>query len=328
MALRDIVGQKMAKKILKGIIKRDKIPSALLFSGDFGIGKKFSAINFAMAINCQDPVDFDSCDKCLSCKKIKEDIHPDVHIITLKNMQKKLTLEKNYSGNEYPVEVIRRIEELLYLKTFEGKRKIFIIDDADSINLSAANAFLKTLEEPPDDSTIILISENPDSLPETIRSRCINIRFYPLSIEETKEVIHKNKDIESKEINLLVKLSSGRPGVIISYDLMKKKERFEKLLSNMITPSKETWADKEEMESWLDIALISIRDDLVRSIAANDDLLIFKDLTLLHKKKINEIINIYQTLQGIKSALDLNLNKSITWNYVTSIIQQNIKKIS
>jgi DNA polymerase-3 subunit delta' len=326
VALKDIVGQRRAKKILMGIIKRDKIPSTLLFSGDFGIGKEFSAINFAKAINCHNPIDFDSCDKCLSCKKIKDDIHPDVHVITLKNMHKKLSLEKHYSGNEYPVEAIRRIEELLYLKTFEGKRKIFIIDDADSINLAAANAFLKTLEEPPDDSTIILISENPDSLPETIRSRCINVRFYPLSIEETKEVIRKNKDIESKDIDLLVKLSSGRPGVIISYDLMKKKERFEKLLFNMITPSKEIWADKEEMESWLDIALISIRDSLIHSITANDDLLIFKDSKLLHRKMANEIIHVYKTLQDIKSALDLNLNKSITWNYVKSIIQSTAEQ--
>jgi DNA polymerase-3 subunit delta' len=321
MALKDIIGQKRAKKILKGIIKRDRIPSSLLFSGDFGIGKKFSAINFAKAINCLNPIDFDSCDKCLSCKKINADIHPDVYIITLKNMQKKLSLEKQYSGSEYPIEAIRKIEELLHLKIFEGKRKIFIIDDADSINLSAANAFLKTLEEPPKESTIILISENPDSLPETIRSRCINVRFYPLSIEETKKVI--SESVKAGDIDLLAKLSSGRPGVIISYDLMQKKERFEKLLSNMTTSSKEIWTDKEEMESWLDMALISLRDGLISSIMPDENFLIFKDSKLFHKKMANEVINIYQKLQGIKSALDLNLNKSITWNYVASIITPN-----
>lgn len=321
MALRDIVGQKRAIRILQGIVKRDRIPSAMLFSGDSGIGKRLASLNLAKIANCQKRMDSDCCDECISCKKIDAEIHPDVHLITLKNMQKKLSLDKEYSGKEYPIEAIRKIEELLYLKTSEGKRKFVIIDDADAMNISASNAFLKTLEEPPGDSTIILISENPDSLLETVRSRCINVRFYPLSLNETKKVVEKKiKDHDSEH---LIGLSMGRPGLILSGDLDQKRDRFERLLLHMMnTQKKEIWADKDEMKSWLEMASIFLRDGLISRITRDKDLIFLKNMaSLIREESIDKIINAHMSLDGVRQALDLNLNKSITWNYVESIIK-------
>lgn len=321
MAFRDIVGQKRAIKILQGIIKRQRIPSAMLFSGDSGVGKRLTALNLAKTVNCLNRVDYDCCDKCISCKKIDKDIHPDIYLFTLKDMQKKLSLEKQYSGNEYPIEAIRKIEELLYFRVSEGKKKIIIIDDADAMNIYAANAFLKTLEEPPEDSTIILISENPDSLLETVRSRCINIRFYPLSLSETKKIIEKK--LRDFDLELLTGLSMGRPGLALSSELNQKRERFEKLLFSMMSKQKkEIWADREEMESWLEMVLIFLRDRLIYLITKEKDLLFLKNMmNLIKEESISNIINAYQSLEGIRQALDSNLNKLITWNYVESIMK-------
>lgn len=321
MAFRDIVGQKRAIRILQGIIERQRIPSAMLFSGDSGIGKRLTALNLAKTVNCLNRVDNDCCDKCISCKKIDKDIHPDIYLITLKDMEKKLSLEKQYSGKEYPIEAIRKIEELLCFRVSEGKRKFIIIDNADAMNIYAANAFLKTLEEPPEDSTIILISENPDSLLETVRSRCINVRFYPLSLIETKKVVEKKlKDIDSE---LLVELSMGRPGLVLSGDLNQKRDKFEKLLFSMMsTQKKEMWADKEEMEAWLEMVSILLRDGLIYCITKKKDLVFLKNMgNLIKEESISNIIDAYQSLEGIRQALDLNLNKSITWNYVESIMK-------
>ncbi|MBS1113480.1 MAG: polymerase subunit gamma and tau, partial [Nitrospirae bacterium] len=174
MSFRDIIGQDRAVRILLKTIERARIPSSYLFAGESGIGKKLTAINLAKALNCLQPrthvsrlTTYDCCDACSSCKKIDANIHPDFTLILPENGQIR-------------IEEIRAIDSTLSLKAFEGTYKTVIIDDADTLNQSAANAFLKTLEEPPADSLIVLISSNPDRLPDTIRSRCSRINFMPL----------------------------------------------------------------------------------------------------------------------------------------------------
>ncbi len=326
MAFKNIIGQNKAINILIGTMARNRIPSAYLFAGESGIGKKLTAINLAKALNCQNNQLsaisrqlIDCCDECPSCKKIDSQTHPDF-------------LMAAPEKGEIRVDEIRRIEEVISLAPYEGKRKVVIVDDAETMNPSAANAFLKTLEEPPPQSIIILISASPDRLPETIRSRCSRINFSPLAPEKCEEVIRRaiSHQLSAISYQTMSRLSMGRPGLAISSDLIEERDWFFNLFGEMAGGrNKETWADKEEMELWFNKAFMLLRDIAVLKITGKGDMLINTDLkdrfTAMSKTiEMKDIIDIYGRLSFLKGYLGFNLNKSITWNYV-AIIMQNLK---
>jgi DNA polymerase-3 subunit delta' len=357
MALRDVIGQDRAIGILLRTIERGRVPSAYLFAGESGIGKKFAALNLAKALNClktgssdelqvksngmsgdselrtMNSEHVDACDACPSCEKINAVTHPDLVMITPEK-------------GEIRVGEIRAVEESLSFKPFEGRRKVVIIDDADSMNPSAANAFLKTLEEPPEESLLILIAAHPDRLQETIRSRCCRINFAPLSPGACREVIgrvpardrKKKEEGAERRLSLLVRLSMGRPGLVISSDMEKERERFLRLLRSMLHGDSETWADREEMEKWLEMASLLLRDMAVIKIAGGcaghssrestgcDNLLLNPDIEDFVSKMtktadITGIINSYNEMVFLKSQMGFNLNKAITWNYTASVLK-------
>jgi DNA polymerase-3 subunit delta' len=350
MALKDVIGQDRAMSILLRTLERGRVPSAYLFAGESGIGKKFAALNLAKALNCLErgaeqesfpnhgpratsrELD-DACDTCSSCKKIDAMTHPDFVMITPEK-------------GEIRVGEVRAVEEALSFKPFEGRRKVVIMDDADAMNPSAANAFLKTLEEPPDESLLILITAHPDGLPETIRSRCCRINFVPLSPEACGKVIRgvltkgkKGEEGLKRGVSLLIRLSMGRPGLAISSDIEKERERFIRLLESMLHGDNEIWADREEMERWLDMAFLLLRDMAALKVtegtctesssperAGCDDLLLnsdIKDFVLKMTKTtdIRDIINIYNKMVFLKGQMGFNLNKAITWNYTAAVVR-------
>ncbi len=307
--LKDIQSQPSALKILFGTLKRKRLPTSILMSGQRGVGKRFAAMNYAKAINCFEPADFDSCDKCVSCNKINALIHPDIHIIEPQN-------------EEIKIDSIRRLQEILSLKSFEGRRKIAIIDDSERMNANAANAFLKTLEEPPDNCTIVLISSNEDMLPATIKSRCVRIGFSPLSAEACKKIISAHRS--PKDIDLYVNLSMGMPGVAITRDFSEEKKWFSALLRNMISNnSKEIWADREQMKTWLDLSAIFVRDAIVYEVTGNKSDRLFGEVNKC--ESIEKALDVYEQCQEVLNLIDANLNKSIAWNYVSGIMKSFVK---
>lgn len=363
MALKDVIGQEKAVNILLRTIQRGRIPSSYLFTGESGIGKKFTAINLAKALNCLNPVtsnelkvtsttqtqnsglnsslvtrhpslSFDCCDECSSCKKIDAGIHPDFLFIAPESRQIR-------------IEEIRAIDDILSLKPFEGKWKIVIVDDAHAMNSFAANAFLKTLEEPPKDSLIILISSNPDRLPDTIRSRCSRLNFTPLSNEACRKVIEKVVSQKSKiksqkskkdsristhdmpvdsRLSTLVRLSMGRPGIATSTDLLEERSWFLELFQEMLKSEKDGWTSKEEMERWFDLIVLLLRDAAVMQITQDEKNLVNLDLKDQIKKfssstDLKVIIDSYQKLNTLRGYLNFNLNRSLTWNYAGSLLR-------
>ena len=338
MSFRDIIGQDRAVRILLKTIERARIPSSYLFAGESGIGKKLTAINLAKALNCLQPrthvsrlTTYDCCDACSSCKKIDANIHPDFTLILPENGQIR-------------IEEIRAIDSTLSLKAFEGTYKTVIIDDADTLNQSAANAFLKTLEEPPADSLIVLISSNPDRLPDTIRSRCSRINFMPLPPKACEEVIRRGfsqgsgvKALKSGEaippvhLSGMVRLSMGRPGNALSEDLVEQRARFVSLLKDMLNMDKDGWASREDMEKWFDHLFILLRDMAVMKITRDETHLINADLKEYTDKMSNAmdikgIIEQFQRLNALKRHLHFNLNKSLTWNYTGSLLRKDMDR--
>ena len=349
MALRDIIGQDRAINILLKTIQRGRLPSSYLFAGESGIGKKLAAINLAKVINClnasnRDAEGIDACDECPSCRKIDSGIHPDFLLLSPE-------------GGLIRIEEIRAIDDLLSLKAFEAIYKVVVVDDADMMNQSAANAFLKTLEEPPENSLIILISSNPDRLPDTIRSRCSRINFTPLALEACEEIIKKvlsqqsedkvqrsgkREEVkkrrsekgpkttalpDSRTLSLLVRLSMGRPGNVIAGDLIEEREWFMELLKDMLNAEKDGWTSKEEMEKWFELFLILLRDMAVFKITRNEKDLINIDIKerlnkLSSSMDITVIIDNYQQLNTLKGYFNFHLNKSLTWNYTGSLLRK------
>ena len=343
MSLKQIIGQEKAVEILFGIMKRQKIAASYLFCGEPGVGKKTAAINFAKSLNCkkdrnelwvmgngslppQPPLTkggikggvdsslFDACDECESCKKIEAGTHPDFMIVSPEERQIR-------------IEEVRMIDEALSFKPFEGRKKIVVVDDADTMNISAANAFLKTLEEPPEDSIIILISSKPDRLPDTIRSRCSRINFGPLSPESCRHVLEGK--IPEESIELVTRLSMGRPGAALSGDLLEERTWFLNLFKCMFNAEKDGWTSREDMDLWFEIVLTILRDMAVLKITGETSQLINIDLHEYISKlskftDLKVIINIHSELNQLRNLLIFNLNKSVTWNYTASLLRKEL----
>lgn len=301
MGFKRIVSQQNVIKLLKGTLKRNRVPGAFLFIGEPFIGKTTTAIEYAKALNCYNSVDNDNCDTCMACTKINKDIHPDF---------KKITITKDV----ITIETIREIEEFLSLQPLEGKYKIVILKNAEKMNKSAANAFLKTLEEPPANTVIILTCENVDSLPEPLVSRTFKVYFKPLSTEALKNLI----TLDDKN-HQLIKLSMGRPGFFESTDLSKKIKIFlEELQLKKV--KKSPWKDNDELKWWLDLLFIALRDQICKKILGSRGYQYLK-ISFNEKISLNELFIIYDKLQEIRKNIDLNLNKSIIWNYTSKLLR-------
>ena len=326
MALRDVIGQDGAVKILKNAVLKQKAASAYLFHGPSGIGKRLAAVNFAKALNCTVPAeDGDACGNCLSCKRIKGGLHPDV---------KEIRPEKGV----IKIDEIRTLEEALSLSAYEGSFKVAIVDEAHLMKIEAANAFLKCLEEPPAGSVIILVSSNPERLPDTIRSRCQAIGFKPLSGKDMALLLKDRiKGPDEKMLRTLISLSMGRPGLIIDNskggDILKKRQDFLKSLHEMIFPVSKaaknpSWADKEEIEDFLDSLELFLRDMLVLKTTGREDLLMLGPevpgelKTLFKTAKEEVIIDCYRGVSDIREGMVYNPNKSILWNYMAGMLKK------
>jgi DNA polymerase III subunit delta' len=319
MALSDVLGQSKAIGMLTGILERKRLAGSYIFSGESGIGKKLAAINFAKALNCigtdsGSEYPADSCDRCEACLKTQSGSHPDFILIAPEDRQIK-------------IDEIRLIDNALSFRPFEGRKKVVIVDDAETMNISSANAFLKTLEEPPEDSVIILISSRPDRLPATIRSRCSRVNFVTLSHEFCRQVLRGK--VPDEGLEALAKLSMGKPGHALSTDLREEAAWFSNLLTAMLNAEKDSWASREEMDKWFEYLLAMVRDAAVFRVTGKTDQLINEDLGEFTCKigksmELPVIIEMHKELSLLKERLMFNLNKSITWNYTGSLLRKGL----
>lgn len=324
MALRDVIGQENALRIIRGAINRGKVASSYLFAGEEGIGKRFTAVNLAKALNCLSPADGDACGRCSSCTKMEAGTHPDFRIIE--------PIEE-YKGRKLQTRVIiidqiRDIEGVVSLKSYEGGMKVIVVDDAELMNTYAANAFLKTLEEPAPESLIVLVSSNPDWLPMTIRSRCSRVNFSPLSPEASEAVIRKALGAKKAgNIDALVRLSMGRPGLVLREDPVKERDRFFGVLRKMLRrEGRPAWRERTDMQKWLEMSLVFLRDLAVLSVEGDAGALINGDMEAELEKMgkgatLDSIMECYGKMLRLNAELRFNPNKAVTWNYAGSVLE-------
>jgi DNA polymerase-3 subunit delta' len=199
-----IIGQDRAVSLLQHGLETGTIAHAYLFVGPEHVGKMTLALNLARALNCE--ATDRPCQECNSCKKIAAGNHADVQIISL--MQNEAEEENKLIG----IDQIKAIQHDASLPPFEGKQKVFIIDGAELMSTEAANCLLKTLEEPAEKVTFILLTTNDRRLLPTVISRCQHLELAPLSLEEETKALEKKTGTAPEKARLLAGLSHGCPG--------------------------------------------------------------------------------------------------------------------
>jgi len=193
MTFDSILGHDRQKAILRQALKNQRIAHAYLFEGPEGIGKRLMALALARALFCQEGT---GCGDCPPCRKIDHNNHPDIHFLEAE-------------GNTIKIDQVRALQQELALRPLEGKYKICLIDGAEHFFPAAANALLKTLEEPRPNTHIILLTSRPESLLSTIRSRCQRLPFQRLPKTLLVEVLADRLNLGDTEARILAALSDG-----------------------------------------------------------------------------------------------------------------------
>lgn len=193
--MRDLYGQTVAKEQLRRSLARQQVSHAYLFGGPPGVGKKTAALAWAQALNCLNPADQDACDVCLACSKIKNRNHPDV-------------LWVEAGGDSLKLEQVREIRQRAAYPPYEGRYLVIILLQAENLTLEAANALLKLLEEPAPKTVFVLVSDRPQNILPTVRSRCQAVNFRPLSRSLVVSFL-RDRGAKAQEAEWLATLAGG-----------------------------------------------------------------------------------------------------------------------
>lgn len=198
-----IVGHEWAVELLQGSLARGRLSHALLFTGPPQVGKTTLALILAAALTCQGETP--PCGQCRSCRHIAHGTHPDVRLVEAEG-------ERDGRRGMLRIDQIRELQRAAALAPMEARYKVFVLRELELANLPAANALLKTLEEPPDHVRLLLTSARPHALLPTIVSRCQVLRLRPLPLAQVADALEQIWQADAKQALLLARLSGGRLG--------------------------------------------------------------------------------------------------------------------
>ncbi len=193
MTFDSIIGHDRQKNLLRRALENQRVAHAYLFEGPEGIGKRLVALALARALLCQTG---QGCGDCAPCRKVDHNNHPDIHFL-------------DADGTAIKIDQVRALQQQLSLRALEGRYKICLIDGAEQFNPAAANALLKTLEEPQPNTVIILLSSHPEKLLTTIKSRCQRLPFQRLPKQRMTDILANRLNLPETEAAVLAALSEG-----------------------------------------------------------------------------------------------------------------------
>jgi len=311
MSFKKVLGHSWPISLLQRAIENEKVMNSYLFLGNEGIGKKVVALQFAKALNCLDEKmeRREACDHCASCKKIDRALHPDV-----------LLIEPIGQGIKKE-QVIQMQRELAY-KPYEGKRRVCILTAADRMAHDIPNTLLKTLEEPPLHTVIILLANNSRFLLPTILSRCQPIRFNPLPISLVSKWLVEGKGFDEAEAHLLASLSDGSPGKALEIQEEIHQIPREELLKDWVGSKSLSF---QKMGSWVE-SLPSQRENLLLMLEVAKTLL--RDLVIVKTlKKETKLIHsdLWQVMEPLAANWSLSslLKRMETLHHTSLAIRGN-----
>ena len=205
------IGNRRVVEILRRAIEQERLPHALIFAGPPGVGKRTLAELLAQRLNCLQPKNQEARCACTSCRKIMAGTHPDVRLV-------------QPEGAYIKIDQVRALIAEIAYQPFEGRYRVLILDGADQMRQEAANCLLKTLEEPPSKSILILVSARPYLLLGTIRSRARMLQLGPIAgdVIENYLVVHEGRSPE--DARMAVVLSNGSLGAALAFDADRNRE--------------------------------------------------------------------------------------------------------
>ncbi len=244
MGFSEFLGNERIVAALRGALRSQRVPHALLFTGSRGLGKFTLARMFAQAANCEQLED-DFCGECATCQRISQladpqellaqglvergesadaatvermplilQSHPDVWALVPDPVRLKTPVARPMLR----VGQLRAVQRAAYFQPM-GRRRVFILDGADTMRWDVANVFLKILEEPPGSATLILTAPSPYALLPTIVSRCLQFHFAPLPQAAVEKILKEKTDRKPVEIKLAAQLAEGSPGLAMEMDV-------------------------------------------------------------------------------------------------------------
>lgn len=311
MTFAQITGHDRQKDILRRALSADRLAHAYLFEGPEGIGKKLMALALVRAVFCDNNT---GCGECAACRKVDHNNHPDLHIF-------------EPDGQQIKIEQIRELQRELSFRPLEAKKKVCLIDQADRMNPSAANALLKTLEEPSSNTLIILLSSRPDAMLVTVRSRCQRLPFSRLPQQRIEDALQTHRNLDPASAHVLAALAEGSFLRALGRDNELYLERRRDLLKNVTALSgasimpllelaKSMASEKELIPDFLEILQSFYRDILIFQHGRPEKSLVNIDLMekirrVSAKEDTASLLRKLEVIQAGRKNLDRNVNAQL-----------------
>ncbi|MBK5276982.1 MAG: DNA polymerase III subunit delta' [Desulfuromonadales bacterium] len=268
MPFADIIGHERIVEVFRRSVRSGKTPHSYIFEGIPGCGRKKTALALIQALFCKAVAD-DACGVCPSCRKVAGGNHGDIHFV-----------EPLPDKRDISIDQLREIQRELALRPYEAPRKACIMEPAERMSVNAANSLLKTLEEPPGNAIIILLTENAEMLLPTIRSRCQLIRFSSLSPENVRLLLEQS-GLSADVAELLAPLSEGsmkRAGELDNDTLVMRRETLLTHLAaldlgrirTIFDTAEELAGNRDETLESLDLLLSVARDTVYLNAGCTD----------------------------------------------------------
>jgi DNA polymerase-3 subunit delta' len=330
-----LIGNDEVKDALRRLLLNGRVPGSLLFTGEEGIGKKLFALELAKALNCRNRQGVEACDECSSCKRISRSTFPPFG----KDDDDKARMIWSEHGDVamarahkqiIRVPVMRELEREANFRPFEGAARVFIVEDAEFMNEPASNALLKTLEEPPTTTHLILLTSNPTALLPTIRSRCQIICFAPIPSAEIETFLIEQQQLPATDARLLARTAEGSIGRALQTDIETYRDRRESMLNvlktltltrdriELLRSAEElaAAADRAEYEQTLDVLEALIRDTWALALGRPADSIINRDLLqelleIANELKSAQAASWLSQIEELRAALEVNINRRI-----------------
>jgi DNA polymerase-3 subunit delta' len=291
----NMLGHSWAVNLLKNNLSSGRIRHAYLFSGPQGIGKRTLALRLAQAINCNETEKTGiPCGGCRSCRLFDRMQHPDLSSVQAESV-----------GGTLKVDQIRGLQHSLSLTPYEARYRVALILRFEEANQNAANALLKTLEEPPAQVVMMLTAQEPEALLPTVVSRCELLRLRPLTIPELALGLQDQIGLSSENANLLAHISGGRPGYALNLNQ-----------DPQILKKRETWLeDHQRLLSSDRVVRFSYADTLAKERESLGNILqiwssFWRDVLLVVSGSTAPITNLDQVKEINKLAMKIDLRRA------------------
>lgn len=276
----NILGNDRIKELLANSVKNNKISHSYLFVGTEGIGKKLIAKEFAKMILCTN--DNKYCNNCKSCIEFDTNNNPDFKII-------------EPDGNSLKIEQIREFQNKVAEKPIISNKKVYIINDSDKMTKEAQNCLLKTLEEPPEYVTIILVGANESAFLSTIKSRCMIIHFDKIKNEQIEKYLEEKYQIEINS-NIMIEAFQGSIGKAL--ELKEKQEEYQKIEQII-----------NSLESKDKIGILNMSEIIYKTKDEISDILDYINIVLINlAKESNKYSNCISIVEETKRRIKTNAN--------------------